>query len=81
MPYKVGTFLPIFLTNEKQSGCFLLLGLGKQMDVRETDDPCCYLLAIWSPGWHFVVSTFLLHHPNFTLLGGQEEKGDLLRHD
>jgi hypothetical protein len=27
-----------------------ILGFGQQMDERETDDPCCYLLAIWSPG-------------------------------
>ncbi len=30
--------------------CLVAVHVEKQMDRREVDDPCYYLLAIWSPG-------------------------------
>lgn len=40
--------------------CLVAVHVEKQMDRREVDDPCYYLLAIWSPGkisgFQFLVS-------------------------
>lgn len=44
---------PVLLDNKHASWykvLSLILFLNLQMDKREPDDPCPYLLAIWTPG-------------------------------